>query len=172
MKNKGLWQIMGFAVTSFLGTIFHFLYDWSGNSAWASLFSAVNESTWEHMKLLFFPMLLFAIVQGFFFKDFEGFWCVKAKGILLGIILIPVIFYTYNGAFGKSPDWLNISIFFISALIVYYYEWRQLKKESDCKHKRLSVLILVILAALFILFTFFAPSVNLFKDPITQTYGI
>ena len=143
MKNKGLWQIMGFAVTSLLGTLFHFLYDLTG-SIFVTPFSSVNESTWEHMKLLFFPMLLFAIIESFFFKDYKGFWCVKARGILLGITLIPVIFYTYNGAFGKSPDWFNIAIFFISALIVYYYEWRQFRKENKCKHKGLAILILVI----------------------------
>ena len=70
MNNKiGLWQFFGFALTSVGGTLLHFLYEWTGESKIAALFSGVNESTWEHMKLLFWPMLLYAIVQSFFFKD-------------------------------------------------------------------------------------------------------
>ena len=107
-RSIGLWQFVGFAVTSFLGTALHFLYDLLGKSVFIAPFSGVNESTWEHMKLLFWPMLVFAITESFFFQDRENFWCVKLRGILLGLILIPVIFYTYNGAVGKSPDWLNM----------------------------------------------------------------
>ena len=103
------------------GTILHFLYDWTGGSILVSPFSGVNESTWEHMKLLFWPLFLFAMVQLLFFKDQENYWCVKLAEILLGLILIPVLFYTYNGVFGKSPDWINIAIFYISAALVFLF---------------------------------------------------
>ena len=114
-RNVTIWGIMGFAVTSFVGTILHFLYEWLGEAVLVAPFSGVNESTWEHMKLLFWPMFLFAIVQSFFFRDRRDFWCVKLRGTVLGLALIPVIFYTYNGVIGRSPDWFNIAIFFISA---------------------------------------------------------
>ena len=118
MKRKTeLWQLMGFAVTALGGTLLHFLYDWLGKSPLIAPFSGVNESTWEHMKLLFWPMLLFAAVQSFFFRERQDFGCVKLRGSLLGLVLIPVIFYTYNGAIGRSPDWLNITIFFVSVFI-------------------------------------------------------
>jgi hypothetical protein len=107
-KSVGLWQLFGFAVVSLAGTLLHFLYDLLGEAAWIAPFSGVNESTWEHMKLLFWPMLLFAFVQSFFLRNREDFWCVKLRGILLGLVLIPVLFYTYNGAVGKSPDWVQL----------------------------------------------------------------
>ena len=91
-RSVFLWQLMGFSVTSFVGTVLHFLYEWLGSATWIAPFSGVNESTWEHMKLLFWPMLLYAIVQSRFFKDRKDFWCVKLQGILLGLLLIPVIF--------------------------------------------------------------------------------
>ena len=112
-RSIDLWQILGFGVTSLGGTILHFLYDWLGKAIWIAGFSGVNESTWEHMKLLFWPMFLYAIVQSFFFRERKDFWCVKLKGIFLGLALIPILFYTYNGVIGKSPDWINIAIFFI-----------------------------------------------------------
>ena len=67
------WQIIGLLVTSIVGTLLHFLYEWFGEAAWIAPFSGVNESTWEHMKLLFWSMFLFSIVQSFFFKDRKDF---------------------------------------------------------------------------------------------------
>ena len=169
----GLWQLWGFAVTALGGTLLHFLYDWLGQAVWIAPFSGVNESTWEHMKLLFWPMLLFAIVQSFFFQSRADFWCVKLRGILLGLLLIPTIFYTYNGAIGKSPDWLNIAIFFISAAISYLYETRIFhNQKTSCKHPKIACSVLLVIALLFVVFTFRTPSIGLFRDPLTGMYGI
>lgn len=172
-RSIGLWQLMGFAVTSLGGTLLHFLYDWLGKTAWIAPFSGVNESTWEHMKLLFWPMFLYAVVQSFFLREREDLWCVKLKGILLGLSLIPLIFYTYNGVIGRSPDWINIAIFFISAAITYIYETRQLNKETTaCRHPKWAFLTLCGIALLFVVFTFSTPKIGIFKDPLTGTYGI
>ena len=173
MKSKTvLWQLMGFALTSFFGTVLHFLYEWLGKPNWIAPFSGVNESTWEHMKLLFWPMVAFAVFQSFFFKDYENFPCVKLKGILLGLVLIPVLFYTYNGVVGKSPDWINIAIFFVAAAIAYIYEGVSLNKGTPCKNPRLAVAVLCGLALLFVVFTFATPKIRLFMDPLTGAYGI
>ncbi len=171
-RSIGLWQLWGFAATALFGTLLHFLYDWTGGSALVAPFSGVNESTWEHMKLLFWPMFTYAIVQSVFFKDREDFWCVKLKGTLLGLLLIPILFYTYNGVVGRSPDWINIAIFFVSAALAYAYETRQFLRDAACKRKGLAVSLLVLLAFLFILFTFKTPTLGIFKDPLTGTYGI
>ena len=172
-RSIGLWQLMGFAVTSLGGTILHFLYEWLGDAVWIAPFSGVNESTWEHMKLLFWPMFLFAIVQSFFFREREDFWCVKLRGTLLGLVLIPVLFYTYNGVIGKSPDWINIAIFFIAAAIAYIFETRQFKKEgTPCRFSKLAIGSLAIIALAFIIFTFATPEIGIFKDPLTGSYGI
>lgn len=172
-RSFGLWQLMGFAVTSLAGTILHFLYDWLGKSVWAAPFSGVNESTWEHMKLLFWPMLIYAMFQSFFFKDRADFWCIKLRGILLGLILIPIIFYTYNGVIGKSPDWINIAIFFICAATSYLYEAKQFKREMPvCKKPGLAFFVLLLIGGAFILFTFKPPMLSIFKDPISGSYGI
>ena len=173
MKKIGLWQLIGFAVTALGGTILHFLYDWLGEASWIAPFSGVNESTWEHMKLLFWPSFIFAVVQSFFFRDRENFWCVKLRGILLGLVAIPVLFYTYNGVVGKSPDWINIAIFFIAAALVFVCETKLFKSESiRCAHPRAALTALVIIALLFVLFTFRTPELGIFKDPLTGTYGI
>ena len=172
-KTTNLWRLIGFAITSFGGTILHFLYDWTQKSIFVSPFSGVNESTWEHMKLLFWPMLAFSIFESFFMKERSDFWCIKLRGITLGLVLIPVLFYTYNGVVGKSPDWINIVIFFISASCVYIFESKLLNQEKTrCKSPKLAIIILVVIGILFVVFTYFTPEINIFKDPIYGTYGI
>ncbi len=172
-RSIGLWQLVGFGVVSLSGTVLHFLYEWTGESLLVAPFSGVNESTWEHMKLLFWPMLIFAIIESFFFKDRGDFWCVKARGILLGTGLIPIIFYTYNGSVGKSPDWINIAIFFISAGAAYLYESRLFKKETArCRSKIAAISALFALAIAFVVLTFIPPELGIFRDPLTGGYGI
>ena len=174
MKQRSiLWQASGFAAVTFGGTILHFLYDWTGENILAAPFSGVNESTWEHMKLLFWSLLLFALVQWLFFKDQKNYWCVKLAEILLGLVLIPVLFYTYNGVFGKSPDWINIAIFYVTALLVFLFErWAFKNDRLQCKHPQLAFAAICLIGVLFVVFTFSPPQIPLFQDPITGTFGI
>ena len=167
------WELFGFALTSLLGTLLHFMYEWMGESVIFAPFSGVNESTWEHMKLLFWPMLLYAIIQSFFFKGYNSFWCVKLRGVLIGLGMIPVLFYTYNGVIGKSPDFINIAIFFISAAVAYIYETDRLTSDKvECKRPWPAISALLLIAVLFVIFSFKTPEIGIFKDPITGSYGI
>ena len=169
-KDLFLWNFGGFVFTSVAGTLLHFLYDWT-KSILAAPFSAVNESTWEHMKLLFFPMFIFALIQSYFFREFGNFWCIKLIGILTGLILIPVLFYTINGIFGKTPDFINIGIFFIAAATVFIIEACLLKSYHCCNSPHIPFLIICFIGLLFIIFTFMTPHIPLFQDPVTNTYG-
>lgn len=172
-RNLSLWQFAGFALTTLGGSLLHFLYDWTNESVLIAPFSAVNESTWEHMKLLFFPMLVFALIQSRFFKEYENFWCVKLAGIATGLMLIPILFYTYNGIFGKSPDWVNIAIFFVSVALSFLLEMYMFKNGSlRCKRPWLSFSVICLIGILFVVFTFATPKIPIFQDPITQIYGI
>lgn len=173
MKSKfSNWQIAGFVFTSVIGTLLHFAYDWSGQSVIVAPFSAVNESIWEHIKLIYFPMLLFSIIEyKYIGKNFENFLCVKATGSIIGVVLIPTLYYTYRGIIGKSIDWLNIVIFFVTAAVIYYVETRLISKELKCNPK-VAIFILILIGVAFIVFTWFTPQIPLFQDPINKTYGL
>ena len=173
LETNSLWQLAGFALSTLGGTLLHFLYDWTGGNILISPFSGVNESTWEPMILLFWTLFLFALIQRPFFKEQENYWCVKLAEILLGIALIPVLFYTYNGVFGESPDWINIAIFYISALLVYLFEWWAFKQDRlPCKPPLLAFVFICLIGMLFVIFTFAPPQIPLFRDPIAGTYRI
>ena len=175
MKSKiSLWQFLGFAITSIGGTLLHFLYKWTGESKIVAIFSGVNESTWEHMKLLYFPLFIFSIIEYFVIgHKSKNYWCIKLKGTVIGLISIPIIFYTLNGIFGKTPDWVNITIFFVAVALTYIIETYLFKENKGCIiSSRLSIIILSLIGVLFFIFTFYPPHIELFRDPLTNTYGI
>lgn len=166
-KSLLLWQLVGFVFTSVAGTLLHFIYDWSNQSILFAPFSAVNESIWEHMKLLFFPMLIFALAESHYIgRQYPNFWCAKLAGIILGLTLIPVLYYTYIGAFGVSADWFNIAIFFLAVAAAFIVETLILKHESRFfLSTQMSLTLLCIIASCFVVFTFVPPSIPLFQDP-------
>lgn len=172
-KSIPSWQIAGFVFTSLMGTFLHFLFDLTGGNIVAALFSAVNESIWEHMKLMFYPMAVFAIVEYFLWgKNIDSFWCIKLIGILIGLVLIPVIYYTYTGILGVNADWFNITIFFLVAGIVFWVETKLFWKGFSCPVREwLLVALICLIAAAFTVWTFTPPRVPFFQDPVTGTYG-
>jgi hypothetical protein len=168
-RDLFLLQFGGFVFVSLLGSILHFVYDWTNSSVLVSPISAINESTWEHMKLIYFPMLIYALIQSQFFKDCDNFWCVKLIGILTGLSLIPILFYTLNGVFGKTPDFINIAIFFVAAAVAFFIENYLFKTGNpQCCYNKFAIFIIIFIGSLFILFTFIPPQIPLFKDPSTK----
>lgn len=168
MKNKlSLWQLAGFIFTGIAGVLLHFAYNWSNQSLFFAPFSAVNESIWEHMKLLFVPMFVFALIENIFLGPiYDSFWCVKLVGILSGILLIPILYYSYTGIFGVRLDWMNIAIFFIANAVTYLLELYLLKNDVlPCVSPLLALLILCFVAFIFVVFTFIPPSIPLFEPP-------
>ncbi len=173
-KSLSLWQFTGFLFTAVAGVLLHFLYDWSNQSALVAPFSAVNESIWEHMKLLYFPMFAFALVERQFIGDeYENYWCAKLAGILLGLMLIPVLYYSYTGIFGVQIDWINIAIFFVATASTYLLEtWLSRQEGWKCAFPLLALLILCVIGYVFVVWTYVPPEIPLFKDPVTGKYGI
>lgn len=167
------WQVAGFLFTSILGTFLHFLFDLTGGSAVAALFSAVNESIFEHMKLLFYPMVLFALWQSRFRDRSDSrYWCIKLRSILLGLVLIPALYYTYRGMLGVSADWFNITIFFLAAGAAFLWEHKAFKEGLPCRiTEKTALILLALMCVLFTLFTFTPPQLPFFRDPVTGTYG-
>ena len=175
MKNSVLkWQLAGVIFTAAAGTLLHYLYVWTGQSVLAAPFSGVNESTWEHMKLFFWPMFFFAIIERGSLASFcPNFWWAKLAGTLTGLFFIPALFYSYTGAFGTMISWINIGIFYVSVLLAFLMSGHIMRRS--CGRLRIgaaSVILLCLIAMAFVVFTGFTPQIPLFRDPVTGAYGI
>lgn len=172
-KRLARWEWSGFFFVGAAGTLLHFVYDWSGGDLLAALFGAVNESTWEHMKLFFLPYFAFTAAELFALR-MQDFLAVKAAAGALGLAVIPVLFYTLTGCFGTLPAWLNVCIFFLAVGAAYLLSHRALLRGAlrGSVWQLLGLVLLLLGAAAFVLFTFRPPHLTLFRDPLTGTYGI
>ena len=92
------WELIGFLFVLVFGSILHFVYGWSGKNPSVALIAPINESTWEHLKLLLVPGLLYGIVEYFAIgRKIGGFVFTKFVAMLLGLLAIVILFYTYTG---------------------------------------------------------------------------
>ena len=170
-----LWQIIETSLIIILGVILHFLYDWSGKNKFIGTFSAVNESTWEHLKLAFFPILLFGIVDFIFIRPYANNIVFSTTiALFCSITIITMLFYVYLGVLGKNIDIINIAIFIIAVIISKYIAYRIILMPNfeNIYYILLCSYFIYITTFCFAVFTFAPPKINLFKDPITGKYGI
>ena len=168
-------QIIVILFSLIVGTLLHFTYEWSGENKIVGSFSAVNESVWEHLKLVFYPMLIATIVEYFFVKnDTNNYIEAKTIGIFTAIAFIVITFFTYSGIIGTSIIVIDILIFIISIILGEYVSYKLMKREdeSSVTTEVLSVIILTFLFLCFVIFTYLPPEVNLFRDVTTGIYGI
>lgn len=115
------WSLMGFLTAAVLGTLAHFMYRWSGGALLAGVFCAVNESVWEHMKLLFFPVFLFTAAQ-FCVGERDGLLAARTVSVTAGLALIPTLYYTYTGVWGDHTLWADAAIFYLSAAVTFWMD--------------------------------------------------
>ena len=166
MKTLKSYLILGFFVTGLAGTLLHFVYQWTGENAVAALFSPINESTWEHMKLIFFPVTVWALLIPESLKDARpSLLPALMLSALVGTWSIPVLFYTYSGILGRNFAPLDISTFFISLLIAFLLAWKLSDNENVYRKRLLIYGLCALMAGLFFLFTFFPPEIGLFREP-------
>ncbi len=157
-----------FLFISVLGVLLHFTYEWSGDNPIVALFSAVNESTWEHLKLLFFPMLLLTIIELLFTEKRQlpsNYLFARTIGILSGMAFIVIAFYTLTGVFAKLPDAVNIALYFLGVFLALCIE-NKINRGNSQNHSAFAAIILLALTIAFFVFTKYPPSIGLFANPV------
>lgn len=167
MDGLRRYTIFGIIFVLLMGTLAHFVYDWTGRSHIVGYFVPVNESVWEHMKLVFFPMLLYAVF--IIAKCKNNCQCIISSlcaGILSGTAFIPILFYAYTSILGKNYLILDIGVFIISTLVAFWVFYRL---EISCNRKSVYKLFFCGLTAVlficFMAFTYHPPQNTIFEDP-------
>lgn len=154
--------IIRYLFVALLGVFLHFAYELSGNNPIVGLFALVIESVWEHLKLLFFPMLLLTIWDLFTsYRNNLNFLPARTIGILAGMAFIVVVYYTVTGVIGMNIAWINIVIYLLS---VAYAFWIERKVCAKCRNLSITwaIIILVLFIILFIIFTIAPPALGIF----------
>ena len=125
------------------------------------------------MKLLAVPWILFSLVEYIAVRS-GGIAAPRAAGLLVGLAAIPLLFYGYQGIVGRDSMIVDILIFQVAVLLGFWVSWtlQRRRQLSGAGWTVLGLLMLLGVWALFLLFTFRAPDLPLFIDPLTGLRGI
>jgi len=168
------WEVGGIVFTVVLGALLHFAFEWCGRSIAVAPIAAVNESVWEHLKLGFWPALVYAVLEyGRFGKCAENFGVAKTVGIYVIPVAIVVLFYSYTSILGHGVLAADIGIFIAAVIVGQLGSYRLLISPPMSRRlNRFAPIALGVLVVLFIVFTFYPPQLALFRDPASGGYGI
>ncbi len=157
---------------SILGTLAHFIYEWAHHNRTIGLFTAVNESTWEHIKIALTGAFLWSLYDGFVYGYLPNYFLAKLTSLLVIAITVPAIFYFYRLFAKKSILPLDISLFFI-AIILGQLSFFGIITTSATSYpvQYLACIGLFIFFGAYMTLTLKPIKTFLFKDPITGKYG-
>lgn len=167
-------EIIGFFIVSILGIVFHFIFEWTSNSRIVAIIAPVNESIFEHLKVSFYPFVIWGIIRWFIDgKDEPNYLSANIYGVLTGMIFIIVSYYTYSGIIGNHFFIIDMIIYGCSIILALIITKNLIDSPRfDDNLRVISWIILFIIVLVFVIFTFNPPHINLFKDPSTGNYGI
>ena len=167
-----LFMIISIVVISLFGTLSHFLYDISNHNKVVGLFSAVNESTWEHVKIALTPTLLWGLVDGFIYGANQNYFLAKFASLLIIIILMPALYYGHKAIIKKEIFILDIISFYIVIIASQYLFYIILKVDTiPYIIQYLSCAGIFLLFGGYMIHTLMPAKSFLFKDPLTKKYG-
>lgn len=175
MENP--WLIFGLETLAItvIGSLLHFTYEWSHENKIVAIFSAVNESTWEHIKLALSGIFACTLVDIWFLGNNPNYWFARSLSFLVPVIVIPVLFYGYRSlkCVKKSILAIDILIFVIAAaLSSAVFVWGLGTGKLGVMGTTVSIVISVMILTAYLLLTKFPLHNNfLFEDPITHEYG-
>ena len=167
-----IFLIISFLFISMFGTLAHFLYDLSNHNKFVGVFAAVNESTWEHIKICLTPTILWSLVDGYIYGMEPNYFLAKFVSLLAIIILMPLFFYGHKYIAKKDYfvfDIVNFYIVIICSQLAFYFI---MQMDDVCYLiSYLSCIGFFIVFGLYMILTLLPLKNFIFKDPITNKYG-
>ena len=167
------WELLGIVFIVITGSALHFVFDLFGGWRPLAIIAAVNESVWERLKLGFWPALIYGFVEYRYINKLSGnFLFAKAIGILLIPLAITVLFYGYTAFTGHILA-VDIAIFVVAVVIGQMTSYKILTAAAlPSWTKWLGIVLLIIMLIAFATFTYYPPQLPIFRDPLTDGYGI
>ena len=167
-----MFLIFSIILISIIGTLSHFLYDISNHNKIVGLFAAVNESTWEHIKIALTPTILWSLVDGYMYGDEPSYFLAKTVSLVVIILLMPLLFYGHKWVAKKDYFVFDIATFYIVIIASQLAFYFLLKIESlDFIIQYLSCISFFVLFGCYMVFTLLPIKHFIFKDPLTNKYG-
>lgn len=171
LKKIKVLAVIGIFILSFLS---NFAYEIFPNIIFSFIFP-VNESIWEHMKILFTSTLLYGIIDYLLLKKYN----IKHNNFpfqlyftsLIGIPIYLVIYLPLYNLLGESP-FISISLLLIVYIITQIVSYNILK-EKELRILNIITIPVILLSYLgFIYLTYNPPHTYIFYDITEDKYSI
>lgn len=148
LKKIKIVSVIGIFLFSFVS---HFMFDWFPNVL-VSIFFPVNESIWEHMKILSTSIILYGFIDYILLKIFDiKFNNFKFQLMFTGFISIVVYLIIYLPIYNLFGENLLISILLM--LLVYVLigviSYRILVSDEFKFLNKFSVVLIVVMYIIF-----------------------
>lgn len=170
-KIKGIGILFIFLLT----ILYHFLYDLFPNVIFSVLFP-VNESIWEHMKLLYTGIISWGLIEYFILKSknikFNNFWYQLFLTSFSSIIIYLIIYLPIYNLFGEN---LFVSILLLVLVIIVEQVFGYfLLKENTKKNvlNKISICLILLFYVVFFSLTYNPIKNYIFYDTVENIYGI
>jgi len=168
IKTIGVFIIFGLSIIS------HFMYEWFPNIIF-SIILPVNESIWEHMKLLVTPVLIFSIFEYIIYRKknipFNNFILSYSISVILGIIIYLAIYLPIDYIFGHSAI-IAISLLFITFIIIEIISYYIMNYNEIRYSNIIGISIIILIYIIFGYLTYNPIETYLFYDTEKNIYGI
>jgi hypothetical protein len=176
-RVKGIvlkWELWGIVFVILLGALWHFIFQLTGECKIVGAIAPVNESVWEHFKLGFWPMCIFAAIEYYFIgKRANNFLPAKAVALFIIPVIIALIFYTYTAIVGHEILAIDITTFGVAVAIAQLISYRIMTLDEMPKLINYgSIVFIILLAVIFVIFTFNPPDLPVFFDSESGIYGL
>jgi hypothetical protein len=167
------WELWGIVFVFFLGTLWHFLFELTGDCKIVGALAPVNESVWEHFKIGFWPMIIYAIIEHRYIGwRTNSLLTAKAAALYIIPIFIGLVFYTYTAITGEEVLAIDIATFGVAVAIGQLISCKIMPDDELPRYVNyISLFFIVLLAAVLIIFTFYPPHLPIFLDE-AGFYGI
>jgi hypothetical protein len=175
MNKVQRWEIIGIFFIIIFGTTLHFWFEWTGYWRPVALIAAVNESTWEHFKMAFWPGLIYALIEYPFLKDeTNNYFVAKFAGLFAMPVITVILFYGYTSLTGTHLLWADVIVFILSViggqLISLTILTKTERMQSSIKYFAGAGLVIMVVAFSFL--SYYPLNNFLFAHPGTGEYGI
>lgn len=165
-----LWETVGGLVILLVGSFLHFAFELSDFSLLVAPFGAVNESTWEHLKLFYWPGVAMAVIQHAYLRHrVPNFWLAKGAAVAVTPIGVALAFYCYLGIVLPIDGTGTLSGTIVTAIIGIalgqYASYRLLTSPPRPAWTRhLGIALILSLGVAMVAFTFAPPHMFLFEN--------
>jgi len=148
------WHVIGFFWIVIVGSLLHFTYEWSGKSTFVGYFSAVNETVWEHLKLGYFSLTFFMLIDYWVLRNkTTGYFAAKSLGIVSMNLFIVILNFIWETIIGKPPAIFHIALFIAAAFLCQYVSINVMRRYIEDNLNRIGLLVYIAIGLLFILLT-------------------